>query len=296
MHVDRNRHHHPGIRYPRHRSHVRRGFAAGLLLLIASVGGVVLAADFDEKLKAPLMKDAGTLRTQAQSFSARFGELKGAGSEQLITNGSLAGERFDLAWQIQQAIDTHRPLGDLSAIGLVSRDDGTYEINLNAFPQWNRLDQSCVAVLPQLNWDTFARQLVNRGMAPNETAKLRQYISTHDARAAAGARTLPISLSFSRLIRKYDKVKRPVPDSVVLSYVYQRARADAEATREWTEGLLKSVEAQSARVLLSTLGEGKASSIWAPSDQAAGIVEILESVRLPNFEELATAQSRGEAP
>jgi hypothetical protein len=56
------------------------------------------------------------------------------------------------------------------------------------------------------------------------------------------------------------------------------------------------VAAQSARVLLSTLSEGEASSIWAPSDQAAGIAEILKSVRLPNFEELATAQSRGEIP
>ena len=296
MHVERNRHHYPGIHHPRHRPPVRRGFAASLLLLLASAGGVVLAADFDEKLKVPLMKDAGTLRTQAQSFSARFNELESAGVEQLITNRTLAGERFDLAWQIQQAIDTHRPLGDVSVIGLVSRGDGSYKIDLNKFPQWNRLDQSFVAILPQLNWDAFAQQLVNRGMAPNETAKLRQYIATHDARAAAGARMLPISLSFSGLVRKYDKIKRPVPDSVVLAYVYQRARADAEATREWTEGLLKSVEAQSARVLLSTLSEGEASSIWAPSDQAAGIAEILKSVRLPNFEELATAQSRGEIP
>jgi len=295
MHVERNRHHRLQIHRPR-RAPVRRGFAANLLLLLASVGGVVLAADFDEKLKAPLMKDAGTLRTQAQSFSARFSELERAGAEQLITNRTLAGERFDLAWQIQQAIDTHRPLGDLSVIGLVDRGDGSYRIDLNKFPQWDRQDQYIVGILPQLNWDAFGQQLINRGMAPNEIAKLRQYIATHDARAAAGASKLPISLSFSRLVRKYDKIKRPVPDSVVLSYVYQRARADAEATRDWTDGLLKSVEPQSARVLLSTLNEGETSSIWAPSDQAAGIADILATTRLPNFEELVTAESRGEVP
>jgi hypothetical protein len=266
-----------------------------LMLVLASLAVTAQAVEFDERLKVPLMKDAGALRTQAQSFSARFADLKDAGAEQLITNSTLANERFDLAWQIQQAIDVHRPLGDLTTLGFVARGDGSYGIDLNAFPQWNRLDQQMAALLPQMNWDLFTRQLVDRGMPPADVAKLELYVSTHDAHASAGAQALPVSLSFARIVRKYDKLKQPVPDPVVLSYVYQRARTTADATREWADGLLKSVGAQSARILLSILSEGQSTSVWAPDDQPAGIADILATVRQPDFEARATAQAKGDA-
>src|SRR4051812_38299246 len=79
--------------------------SAGLVLVLASLASVVLAAEFDEKLPAPLMKDAGALRSEAQSFSARFAELRSAGPQQLISSPALSAEQFRLAWQIQQAID-----------------------------------------------------------------------------------------------------------------------------------------------------------------------------------------------
>jgi hypothetical protein len=254
------------------------------------------AAGFDERMKAPLMKDAGTLRTQAQSYSARFAALQGAGPEQLITNRALAGERFDLSWQIQQAIDVGRPLGDLSAIGFVDRGDGSYGIDLQQFPQWDRVDQTLTALLPQMDWDVYSRDLANRGMTNSAVAKLKDYVASHDARVAVGEKTLPISLSFSHVIRKFDKIKRPVPDAIVLSYVYQRERAGADATREWTAGLLESVDAHSAHILLSAFAEGHPAYIWAPSDQPAGIADILATVRRPDFEELATASAKGVAP
>jgi len=280
------------------RYHHRRQLrvAASLVVVLAGLSGIARAAEFDEKVKAPLMRDAGTLRVQVQSFAARFTALQTAGPEQLITNRALAGERFDLAWQIQQAIDVRRPLGDLSELGFVSRGDGSYSIDLNAFPQWDRVDQKLPEILPQLNWGAFAQQLGIRGMAAAETAQLKAYIDTHDARAARNARTLPISLSFSKLVRKYDKINRPVPDATVLSYVYQRERAASEATREWTAGLFDAVDAHGARILRSALSEGVSSSIWAPSDQAAGIADILATVRQPDFEQRATVQANGATP
>ncbi|MEO8061116.1 MAG: hypothetical protein ABI821_00060 [Pseudomonadota bacterium] len=270
--------------------------AAGFMLMFASLAGNVQAAEFDQKLSAPLMKDAGTLRTQAQSYSTRFVALQGAGPEQLITNRALASERFDLAWQIQQSIDVHRPLGDLSAVGFVDRGDGSFSIDLEKFPQWDRLDQALSGLLPQLEWEAYSRELINRGMARNEAVKMGAYVASHNVRAAVGAKTLPISLGFSRLVRKFDKLKRPVPDALVLSYVYQRERAAAEATREWTAGLLESVDAQGARVLLSVAAEGQPTYIWGPSDQPGGIADILATVRQPNFEQLVTASANGEAP
>lgn len=270
--------------------------AASLVVMFASLAGISRAADFDEKVRAPLMKDAGTLRAQVQTFAARFAALQAAGPEQLITSRTLAGERFDLAWQIQQAIDVRRPLGDISELGFVSRGDGSYSIDLNAFPQWDRVDQKLPEILPRLNWGAFAQQLSIRGMTAAETGKLKAYIDSHDAGVARTARTLPISLSFSKLVRKYDRIKRPVPDATVLSYVYQRERAASEVTREWTVGLFDAVDAHGARILRSALSEGVSSSIWAPSDQAEGIADILATVRQPDFEQRATAQASGATP
>jgi hypothetical protein len=279
-------------RQPRRRLRV----AAGFVLMFATLSGIAAAVEFDERVKAPLMKDGAALRTQAQSYSARFATLRESGPEELITNQVLAGERFDLSWQIQQAIDVHRPVGDLSAVGFVDRGDGSYSVDLLAFPQWDVPDRHLSTLLPQMNWDAVSRQLISRGMTPDESAKLGQYFATHDLNAMTAAKTLPLSVGFSRVVRKFDKLKRPVPEALVLSYVYQRARAADEATRQWMADLLQSVGAHGGRIVLSSLAEGESKSVWSPSDQSAGIADILATVRKTNFEELATAEAQGAAP
>lgn len=274
----------------------RLSVAAGFVLMLASLAGIARAVEFDEKVKAPMMKDAATLHSQAQSFSTRFAELRDAGTEQLIINRALANERFDLAWQIQQAIDVHRPLGEVSSLGFVSRGDDSYSIDFNAFPQWERVDRKLAALLPEYNRDSLVQLLVNRGFTAEETAKLEAYLAAHDAAVEANRKKLPVALTFSKVVGKYDKIKRPVPDAVVLSYLYQRERAGAEAVREWAAGLLDSVGAHGARILLSAMSEGASTAVWAPSDQRAGIADILASVRLPDFEQRATSQVQGEKP
>ena len=270
--------------------------AAGLLLLFAGLSGIASAVEFDEKLKAPLIRDPAELRTQAQAYSARFAELQDAAGEQLITNRTLASERFDLSWQLQQAIDAHRPLGDLSAIGFVSREDGSYHIDFNSFPQWERVDRKLATLLPTYQRESLVQILSNRGFTADETAKLEAYLASRDAGAEANQRRLPIALSFSKVVKKYDKLRRPVPDAVVLSYIYQRERASAEATREWAAGLLEAIGAHGSRILLSAMSEGTSTSVFAPSDQAAGIADTLAAVRRPDFEQQATAQSKGVKP
>ena len=286
MHVESHRHPHG-----RHCLQV-----LGFMLMLAAQAGIAQAVEFDEKAKAPLMKDAGTLRSQAQSFSARFAALQDAGTEQLITNRALASERFDLAWQIQQAIDLHRPLGDVSAIGFVSRGDGSYDIDFNSFPQWERVDRKLAALLPTYDRETLAQILMNRGFSTDETAQLESYLAGRDPGAEARRKKLPVALSFGKVVGKYDKLRRPVPDAVVLSYIYQRERAGAEATREWTADLLNSIGAHGARILLSAMSEGTSTAVWAPSDQPAGIADILAAVRRPDFEQQAAAQAAGATP
>jgi hypothetical protein len=286
MHVESNRHPHG-----RHRLQV-----LGFVFVLAGLAGIAQAVEFDEKVTAPLMKDAGTLRSQAQSFSARVTALQDAGTEQLITNRALASERFDLAWQIQQAIDQHRPLGDVSGLGFVSRGDGSYDIDFNSFPQWERVDRKLAALLPTYDWEALAQILMNRGFSADETAQLKSYLASRAPGAEAQRKKLPVALGFSKIVGKYDKLKRPVPDAVVLSYIYQRERAGAEATREWTVDLLTSIGAHGARILLSAMSEGASSAVWAPSDQPAGIAGTLAAVRRPDFEQQAAAQAAGATP
>jgi hypothetical protein len=249
--------------------------------------------EFDEKVKAPMVREPAALRTQAQSYVEKFGALKDAGPQELISNRDLAAERFDLEWQIQQAIDVKRPLGDLSAVGLEAQPDGSYRVDYNANPQWNEPGRFPSVWLPSVDWAGLGQQLIERGFRPEDVATLREYVATHDAGQVAQTRALPLAISFSRVVKKFDRIKRPVDDALVLSYLYQLKKIQTEATREWAVGLLNSVDAQRGRILLAYFSEMTATSIWAPSDQRAGIDELLRRMRLPNFEQLAAAEVAG---
>ena len=80
----------------------------------------------------------------------------------------------------------------------------------------------------------------------------------------SAAATLPVALGFARAVRKFDKLKRPVPDALVHSFWYQRARAASEANRAWVEGLMKSFDAQRGRILLSSFLELEADHVLDP--------------------------------
>jgi hypothetical protein len=270
--------------------------AAAVIAMFASVAGAAHAVEFDEKVKAPMVKDPAAFRSQAQSFSARYAALQAADPLATVTDRSLFSERFQVTWQLQQAIDTHRPLGDLAAVGFVSRGDGAYDIDYNAFPQWQRLDELFARLLPQYPWESYSAVLVSRGFRPADVEILENYIASHDASKAAQRDLLALAVSFSKLVKKYDKIKRPVPDALVLAYLYQRASLDAEATRAWTAGLLGNLDAQRGRILVALFSEMTSTGILAPSDQQAGIAEQLRILRLPNFEQLATAAANGGTP
>jgi hypothetical protein len=270
--------------------------AAALLLVLANFAGSAQAVEFDEKIRAPMVSEPAALRTQAQSYIARFNALKDASPREVITSRSLNAERFDLSWQIQQAIDAKRPLGDLSAIGLEKKEDGSYRVDYTANPQWRRPEEMFLIVFSGIDWPGFAEHLATRGFRESDVASLKEYVTTHDLQQINRRESLPLALSFSKIVKKYDKIKRPIDDAVVLSYIYQREKLNAERAREWTEGVLNSLDAQRARILLSHFSEFQSTSLWAPSDQRAGIDHLLHLMRLPNYEQLAAAEAAGDAP
>lgn len=274
----------------------RPALAAVLLLALAGFGGVAQAVEFDEKLKAPMMKSAADTSAQAKSFAVKFREIRAATPAQLITNASLARQQFDLKWQIQRAIDEKKPLDEFAELGLVSRGDGTYSIDMRKNPEWDDFHETIAGMLSRANLDASAPALIQRGFRPEDVDTLKLYVTTHDPIAASKSAALPIALGFSRTVGKYDRGKRPVPDAVVLSYLYQYARAASESNRAWVADLLKQFDAQRARILLSTFLEFETTGAWGPDDTRAGISAALENARLPNFEELVTAEAKGVAP
>jgi len=252
--------HIPGNPVPRL---ARPPFAAAVIAMFASVVGIANAVEFDESVKAPQMKDAAELHSRAQAFSARDAAQRGSGLDALVRNRALSQERFEVSWQLERAIDDKRPIGDLSALGFVDRGDGTYSVDLSAYPQWtdpaDRLAKMLLAFDPAQA--AVAKELTRRGMSAEDLTKLQEYVVSHRESVATGMAALPIALSFSRTVKKLDKLKRPVPDALVRSYIYQRERATTEARRIWAESLLDTIGPMATRILDSYLGEMKESLI-----------------------------------
>ena len=134
---------------------------------------------------------------------------------------------------------------------------------------------------------------MTRGFRESDVAALRNYVETHDLKAATSARTLPIAISFSKVVKKYDKIKaagRQRPR--VLVSLPTRARSEAEARRAWSEGLIRTLDDQRVRVLHSYFSEMQGIGYWSPSDAEAGVANLLAVMRLPDYEQRATAEAR----
>ena len=274
----------------------RPPFAAAVIAMFAGVVGIAHAAEFDEKVKAPMFKDTAELRSRAQAFSDRDAQARVSGFDVLVRNRQLSQERFDMSWQVQRAIDDKRSFGDLSGQGVVDRGDGTFSVDLSTYPQWGDPADHLAGMLSALDPALLGAELARRGMKVEDHAKLREYLAAHPEKAVTAAAALPVSVGFSRIVRKYDKLKRAVPDSLVLTYIYQRERATTEARRAWAESLFDSIGPGPSRILESYFSEMKETAVWGPSDTRAGIDGLLANLRLPDFEQKATAEVKGVTP
>ncbi len=242
-----------------------------------------------------MMKSQGELHSQAQTVTKLYREIYGSAPEQLIINSALARQKFDLKWQVQRAIDEHKPLDELAALGIVSQGDGSYGIDLGEHPQWNDLHETMAGFLSRADLTEVGPALISRGFRPEDVATLKDYVAAHNPDTAASADALPIVLGFGRVVRKYDKLKRPVPDAVVLSFIYQRARAISESNRRWVAGLFERLDEQRVRVVMSSFTELKPTTVWIPENISQGVAEYLAQVRQPDFEARATAEAKGVA-
>ena len=270
--------------------------APGLFVVLAAFAGIAQAVDFDEKLKAPQAKGAAEIKALAENYSTTFARLDAASPAASVTDRSLYMDFFELKWQINRALDEKKPLQDLSAVGLVKREDGSLSIDLGANPQWDPLTQKLSTLLPSMDLKTLGPMLINRGFRESDLVTLENYLATNDLKASMKAKTLPMAISFSRVVKKYEKLKLPVSRGLVFSYLYQRSKAEAQEEQRWAEGLLNALDAQRARILQSYFSEMKGQAVWAASDVDTGVATLLSTMRLRDFEQRATEEARGVAP
>jgi len=270
--------------------------ALAMLMLALAAAGSAQAADFDEKLKAPTMKDPAELRSQAQAYSARFAQIRAATPEQLVKDPALAREHFDLTWKIKRAVDERRALPDVADVGIVPAPDGSVLIDSKEFPQWLPLYERISSLLPGWDFAMFGPPLVSRGFRDADITILEEYLATHDLERAVAQRTLPVTLAFNKVVAKYDRLKRPVDYGLAMSFFYQRSRLYAEVSREWTAGLLESLDAQRGRILIEYISEFETSTSWTPSDPSAAVADLLSTMRQPDFQRRATAEAQGVQP
>lgn len=266
-----------------------------MMLMLAGFAGRAQAVEFDEKIKAPMARGGAELKMQAESYSASFARLEGASPLEMVTNKALTAERFDLEWKLNRAMEDKRPMEELSALGLVKYENG-FRIDYDAFPQWQPFPEKLAILMPSMSMTDVGPLLVSRGFRDSDVAALRNYLETHDLKKESAARTLPIAISFSKVVKKYDKIRRPVGKDVVLSYIYQRNKVEEEARRAWAEGLIRTLDDQRVRVLQSYLSELQGSGYWLPDDVETGVAGLLAAMRLPDYEQRATAEAAGVAP
>ena len=271
----------------------RLPFAAAVVALFAGVVGVAHAVEFDEKLKAPQARGAEQLRLVAKVASASFADASLDRREALVHDAAGSRRQFDARWSVLHAVESRAPLGDLREFGIVPDENGAVRIDLGRYPQWDDFDGRVTHLLGGLSLDSLRADLVNRGMQEEDLAAIRSYVSAHDSTAMRREAVLPVTLSFGRVVRKYDKVKRPVPNDVVVDYLYQSDAAAAESERAWLAGLLDSLDPRAARILLSYLNELGGTATWAASDLDAIIRDRLSAFRLPDFELRARSEAGG---
>ncbi len=266
--------------------------AAAMAVTFVVLAGVAQAVEFDEKVKAPSMKDAGELRSHAQSVSGRLKQYESADPQELMNDAALVREQYDLGWKLQRAIDEHRPLNEASDVGLEVQPDGSVQVDINAHPQWLRYDDRLSQLVPGWNMEIVGPELMARGFRSADLDILANYVKTHDVRALAAQRLLPIGLGFNKLVTRNDRLRRPIDDGLVLSYVYQQGRERAEASRQWAAGLFAALDAQRRRILLNYVSELRTTGSWTATEPSA-IADTLATVRRADFAAGAASQAEG---
>jgi len=268
---------------------------AGVTLLLALlVAAPTQAAPFDEKLRAPRSATSQALRTRLEAHFATF-ERKQQDPDPaaFIRDRGAYRQWSDLYFSVQLAMDEKTPLKGLETFGLVAGPDGSYHIDLRAFPQWEPLDSRLHRLTNPEILESYVPALTARGFRDEDVTALRTYVATHDPRLVLHTEGRQLVDTFAKRLQAQRKSGGQRADlQEVLAYRYQKASLRADVERRWAVGLMDALDPQRQRILVSFLEEFQAEMAFGVSgdDLAATLEQEAQPIVSGEYTQILTTE------
>jgi hypothetical protein len=253
----------------------RLGASVGLLLALL-VAAPTQAAPFDEKQRAPRVATSQALRSRLEAHFATFQRKQQDADPAAFIRDRVAYRQWsDLYFSVQLAMDEKTPLKGLEAFGLVARPDGTYTVDLHAFPQWEPLDSRLHKLTNPEILESYVPALKARGFRDEDVSALRTYVATHDPRLVLHTEGRQLVDTFAQRLQAQRKSGKQRADlQEVLAYRYQKSSLRTDIERRWAVGLMDALDPQRQRILVSFLDEFQAEMAFGvASDDLAETLE-----------------------
>ena len=266
---------------------------ASVTVLFALLAGPTQAAPFDEKLKPPRAATAQALRTKLEAHFATFQRKQQDPDPAAFIRDAKAYRQWsDLDFALQLAMDERTPLKDLDAFGVVARPDGTYHVDLHAFPQWEPLDSRLHRLTNPEILESYLPALKARGFRDEDLTALQTYVATHDPKVDLHAQGRQLVETFAQRLQAQRKVGQRLNLQEVLAYRYQKTSLRTEAERRWAVGLMDALDPQRQRILVSFLDEFQAEMVFGASqdDLAATLEQEAQPILSGEYVQILTTE------
>ena len=266
---------------------------ASVTVLFALLAGPTQAAPFDEKLKPPRAATAQALRTKLEAHFATFQRKQQDPDPAAFIRDAKAYRQWsDLDFALQLAMDERTPLKDLDAFGVVARPDGTYHVDLHAFPQWEPLDSRLHRLTNPEILESYLPALKARGFRDEDLTALQTYVATHDPKVDLHTQGRQLVDTFAKRLQAQHKVGQRLNLQEVLAYRYQKTSLRTEAERRWAVGLMDALDRQRQRILVSFLDEFQAEMVFGASqdDLAATLEQEAQPILSGEYVQILTTE------
>lgn len=266
---------------------------ASVTVLFALLAGPTQAAPFDEKLKPPRAATAQALRTKLEAHFATFQRKQQDPDPAAFIRDAKAYRQWsDLDFALQLAMDERTPLKDLDAFGVVARPDGTYHVDLHAFPQWEPLDSRLHRLTNQEILESYLPALKARGFRDEDLTALQTYVATQDPKVDLHTQGRQLVDTFAKRLQAQRKVGQRLNLQEVLAYRYQKTSLRTEAERRWAVGLMDALDRQRQRILVSFLDEFQAEMVFGASqdDLAATLEQEAQPILSGEYVQILTTE------
>jgi len=271
----------------------RLGASVGLLLALW-VAAPTQAAPFDEKQRAPRVATSQALRARLEAHFATFQRKQQDSDPAAFIRDAKAYRQWsDLYFSVQLAMDEKTSLKGLEAYGLVARADGSYTVDLHAFPQWEPLDSRLHKLTNPEVLESFVPALKTRGFRDEDVTVLRTYVATHDPRTVLNTEGRQLVDTFAKRLQAQRRSGAQRADlQEVLAYRYQKASLRTDIERRWAVGLMDALDPQRQRILVSFLDEFQAEMAFgvASDDLARTLEQEVQPIVSGDYVQILTTE------